>query len=133
MTHPRLTPRARFCPQTQVSLPTRGLQLCALPPGANGLAGSSIQSPPKLLMYTKVSPFAFVTVLPFPPEIAPVAPGGRCVLPGAAGPDDGRDGEDVRTVLRLDNKTPRTTAAIATRANTTAAKRTNRFLLLDFF
>ena len=132
-THPRLTPRARCCPHTQVSLPTRGLQLWALPPGAKGFAGSSTQSPSKLLIYTNVFPSSLVTVLPLPPEVAPAGLGGRLEPSGPdVACDDGEEGEAERADLGLVRRTARIMPATM-RANTMAAMRMSPFLRLDLF
>ena len=67
--YPKLTPRAISVPQTQSSVPIRLLQLCALPPAANGDLGSAAQSPPKLFVYVNDVPSSNVILLPDPPEV----------------------------------------------------------------
>jgi hypothetical protein len=56
-------------PQTHSSVPIRLLQLCALPPAANGAFGSADQSPPKLFVYVNDVPSSNVILLPDLPEV----------------------------------------------------------------
>lgn len=50
-------------------MPIRLLQLCALPPTANGVLGSAAQSPPKLFVYVNDVPSSNVILLPDLPEV----------------------------------------------------------------